>query len=197
MDWKELPYDHSGTWEKKFDSIMSPATKVTWPQFIVEMVIYWRSRILKDYPKITKGQGWSRPIATQVRNLEHQAATICNYFPHPDKEPLVIYAIKKYFRENKPLRLGGFRKNRTTVNKDTGRESSTVTQAEKDIVNGIQAELDKVLKTRNLYVETKPLETRAPHEIRFETTRKTTKKNSLAFALALEKQVKSDTPKTE
>lgn len=196
MDWKELPYDHSGKWEKKYDSIMSPGTKVTWPQFIVEMVIYWRSRILKDYPKVTKGKGWSRPIATQVRNLEHQAAVICNYFPHPDSEPLVIYAVKKYFRENKPLKLGGFRKNRTTV-KESGRESSTVTQAEKDIVIGIQAELDKVLASRNLYTETKPPEARHPSEIRFETTRKPSKKSALAYALALEKQIKADSQKTE
>jgi hypothetical protein len=186
MDWKTLPHDHSGTWEKKYDSIMAPGEKVTWPQLIAEFVVYWRTRLLPQYPEVPKGKGWSKNISGQVRNLNHQASVICNYFPHPDSEPLVIYATKKFFRTVRPLTIGGYRKNRVNA-----KGKLIVTQAEKDIVLGIQAELDRALKTRNVYQDAKPTEVKAPQDITFETAKRVTKKNNLAYLLSLEKQVKS------
>ena len=197
IDWKTLPYDHKGRWEKNYDSILAPGEKVTWPQFIVEMVIYWRKKIIKGYPEIKMGKGWSRPIQTQVRNLEHQAAVICNYFPHPQDEPLVVYAVKKYFRTNRPLKLGGFRKNRFKINEKTGRESTTISQTEKDIVLGIRNELDKVLATRNVYHEITPVEPKKPHEITFGPAKRPVKKAGLSYLLSLEKQIKNEQQSTE
>jgi hypothetical protein len=197
MDWKELPYNHAGKWEKKYESILAPREKVTWPQFIVEMVIYWRKKFIKNYPEIKIGKGWSRPIQTQVRNLEHQASVICNYFPHPDQEPLVIYAVKKYFRTAKPLKLGGFRKNRVAVNKETGRENLTICQAEKDVVLGIKNELDKALAMRNVYQEAKPTEVKSPQNVTFGPAKRPAKKAGLSYLVALEKQLKSEQKPSE
>lgn len=191
MDFKNVPYNHSGRWEKIYDSIMAPGEKCTWPQFIVEMVIYWRSRLIPDFPAITKGKGWSKSIAGQVRRLEQQAAVICNYFPHPQDEPLVVYAVKKYFRTNRITSIGGFRKNRVKVT--GGKEKCLVSQAEKDVVLGIQAELDQALKLRSTYEQVKPSEPKQPHEVTFETAKRTTpKKNSVAYLLSLEKQLKTE-----
>lgn len=194
MNWKEPPYNHT-KWEKKHDSIFSPETKVTWPQFIVEMVIFWRTKILKDYPEIKKGKGWSRAIAGQVRSLEHQATVICNYFPHPDLEPLVVYAVKKFFRTRRPLKLGGFRKNRTKIS-EAGNEVCIVSQDEKDIVLGIQDELTKVMQSRELYNDIKPTVHKAAEDVTFDTSQPK-RKTGLAYLIELERQIKSAIPKAE
>jgi hypothetical protein len=191
IDWKTLPFDHAGRWEKKVDSLFAPGEKVTWPQFIAEMVIFWRSRYLKDFPKIEKGKGWSRPIQKIVRDLNQQAAVICNYFPHPDDEPLVVYAVKKYFRTHKPLKIGRVRKSRVT--KTGGRERVNITQSEKDVVLGINAELMKVLETREVFNKATPSEPKKePEKVTFAaSTASKPKRGSLAYLVALEQQLKS------
>lgn len=188
INFKELPYDHSGRWTKKFASIMNPDEKVTWPQLIAEFVIFFRMRFIKDYPKIIKGKGWSTPIQKQVRDLNQQAAVICNYFPHPDDEPLVVYAVKKYFREQRPLKIGQFRKNR--ISKKSGRESLTITQAEKDVVLGINYELIKVIKSREAFNTIKI--TPQPQEYKPKTfnAQHSKKRGNLSYLLQVEKELK-------
>lgn len=159
IDFSKVPYNHSGRWHKKFDSIFAPEEKVTWPQYISECVVFWRIKLLKDHPQVTRGKGWSKSIQREFRMLVQQASVVCNFFPHPDDEPLVIYSVKKFLRERRVCSLGGFRKYRTKVSK-AGNEVLTITQAEKDVINGIQYELDKVVKARNIIkaIE-KPIET--------------------------------------
>ena len=57
IDWNTLPYDHK-SWAKDQVSIMNPAAKITWPQFIAEMVIWNRSRIMDEYKLKTLEVGW-------------------------------------------------------------------------------------------------------------------------------------------
>lgn len=198
INWKEnQPFSHNGRWVKKYQSIMNPEEKVTWPQLIAEFVIYWRSKMLKNYPKIQKGKGWSNAIQKQVRDLNQQAAVICNYFPHPDDEPLVVYAVKKYFREQKPLKIGRFRKNRIT-NKN-GRDIINITQDEKDVVLGISAELAKAIKTRESYNTSSPTtkqETVANPTFDTQKNHKQ-KRGSLSYLLELEKELKSQKVESE
>ncbi len=191
MDWQNPPYDHTGRWLKNCDSIMDPGSKITWPQLIAEFVVFLRTRVFDQYKGIQKGKEWYRPIQKEVRLLNQQAAIICSYFPHPQDEPLVTYAVKKFFREHKPLGIGGFRKNR--VSKKAGREHSTVTQTEKDVVLGINAELMKALKTRESYnTAAVPKEARMPDKVTFDTGSATApRKGSLGYLLALEKEMKS------
>ncbi|MFA5759525.1 MAG: hypothetical protein WC942_09255 [Clostridia bacterium] len=144
-EWMDmtLPYNHNGRWSKKIKSIFNPQAMVTWPQFIAECVIFWRSKIIKTFPKITYGPGWSDALARQVRQLNQQAATICNYFPHPDDEPLVYSAFKNYIRANRVMKIGQYRKVRTT--KDG---KCNITQDEKDVVKGIAKELLRLTNQR-------------------------------------------------
>ena len=190
INWKDHPfYNHEGRWVKKYQSIMDPMSKVTWPQLIAEFVVYWRIRCLKDYPKVNKGKGWSNSIQKQVRDLNQQAAAICGYFPHPDDEPLVLYAVKKYFREHKPLKIGQFRKVRTFTK--NGRECLNITQAEKDVVLGINAELMKVMKTRDSFSIAAPA-TDSEKINTFNTNATSSKKKgSLSFLIELEKELKA------
>lgn len=143
IDWINLPYDHSGRWSKIYNSIMNPSAKITWPQFIMEMVIYHRSKYLKDYPKIQKGPNWSEYIQKQVRSLSQQAYMIVKYFPHPDDEPLIVPAFKNYFRQNRVMKIGQYRKTRQKDGK------CLVTQDEKDLVKGIACELNRLKENRN------------------------------------------------
>lgn len=149
INWKVLPYNHS--WQAKYQSIMDPSSKITWPQFVAECVIYFRTKVIPAYKDIKVGQGWYHPIIKEVRALNQQAAVICNYFEHPDKEPLVVVAVKNWLRRTKALKIGRFRKTRVCINKETGRENLTITQDEKDTILGIQAELDKLLKQRQAF----------------------------------------------
>ena len=190
IDWANLPFDHSGRWEKKFQSIMNPTPsgRVTWPQLIAEFVVYWRSRIIKTYHKINKGEGWSTPVQAEVRKLNQQTAAICNYFPHPDDEPLVIVAVKKFFRENKPLKIGQFRKSRVTK---TGKVN--ITQDEKDIVKGISFELSKLISQRDIFSTVfKPPTTKIVEPITFSTSPSLIqgKKMSILDIAALENKTK-------
>lgn len=152
INWKDKPpYDHAGRWKKNIKSIMNPGAEVTWPQFICEMVIFNRTRFVKDFPKILRGKGWSNQIQSQVRSVVQQAHNICNYFPHPDDDPMVFVATKNFFRNNGCCKLGGFKKNRVSK---AGK--CLVSQAEKDVVKGITSEYDKLSRRRSAFVDTAP-----------------------------------------
>jgi hypothetical protein len=147
IDWTVLPYDHSGRWSKKYDSIMNPrGDKITWPQLVAEFVIYWRTEFLKDYKNIQFGPDWYKTITKQVRQLNQQACSICNYFPHPDDEPLVVVAFKNVFRKNRVMTIGQFRKVRKT--KDG---KINITQNEKDILTNITYELKRLVDQRDIF----------------------------------------------
>lgn len=152
INWHQLPYDHKGRWTEKYQSIMNPAEKITWPQFFAEMVIYWRTKYWKKYSAVKMGPGWSVPIQRDVRAVCQQACAICNYFPHPDDEPLVIPAVKNYIRRCRVTHIGQLRKVRTKKN-DDGRVVDNITQDEKDVVKGIQAELDTVVAQRDVFLQ--------------------------------------------
>lgn len=136
INWKVLPYNHSGKWEKKFDSIMSPGEKVNWPQYLVELIIVNRAKIFDEY-KVTKGKGWSKPLSKQVRSLQQQIYVILNYFPHPDEEDIVYKTFLTYFKKYKPLKIGQFRKYRTATDKVSKKEYCNITQCEKDTIKGL------------------------------------------------------------
>lgn len=154
IDWRTVPFNHN--WEKNQPSLMNPGSKITFPQFVMEMVIWLRRQYWNNYKHINLGPNWSNQIQREVRQLVQQATVICNHFEHPQKEALIIYAFKKYFRERKPTSIGTFRKTRVTINKKTGRENLNVSQAEKDVILGIQAELDKAIKTRDIFKNSSP-----------------------------------------
>ena len=194
INWFELKYNHVGRWEKKIDSIMNPGTKITWLQYIAEMIICCRVQLLKDYKDIQRGPDWYKSISKAVRDLNQQASVICNYFPHIDDEPLVSVAFRNYFRKRRPLKIGTFRKVRFTE-KD-GRKVGNITQDEKDTVVGIQAELDRLIAQRNVFVDAAPKiieEPKATSKVRFKTAG-TSKKSSLEALIALEQeQIKKNT----
>lgn len=149
INFYEVPYNHAGTWERDIDSIMNPGTKVTWPNFIVECIIYWRIKLIKDYPKVTKGPGWSKIISGQVRRLAQQVHVLVNYFEHPSQEPLVVVAFKNYLRQNRVTTVGGYRKVRYKTIND--RKVLNISKAEKDFINGVAAELNRLKKQRESF----------------------------------------------
>ncbi len=191
IEWNEWPfYNHENRWVKKYQSIMDPTSKVTWPQLIAEFVIFFRKRYIKGYPDVPTGKGWSQAIQKQVRDLNQQASIICAYFPHPDDEPLVVHAVKKYFRENKPLKIGKCRRIRIIKNKN--REKVNISQAEKDVVLGINHELMKAIKARNICSEVIiPVTTEESKEKTFNTQEFAhgKKRGNLSYLLELEKQL--------
>lgn len=130
---------------------MNPGTKVTWPQLVAEFVIYWRTKFIKNYKDIKLGPEWYDKIAGVVRRLNHQTPVICNFFPHPDDEPLVEAAFKNYFRKFKPLKIGAFKKVRFT--EKNGKTSLKISKDERDIITGLQSELDDLLDKRNVMKE--------------------------------------------
>ncbi len=188
IDWFDLPYDHAGRWEKKIDSIMNPGSKVTWPQFVAEMVIYFRTKILDDYRDVKIGPDWYKTRMKEVRNLNQQACIICNYFPHPDEEKLVYAAFKNFFRNAKPLKIGQFRKVRYT--EKNGKKISNITDAEKDVISGISVELSRLIKQRDIFSQTKPAmqEVVAPEAVTFRQNT-VVSKSKLASLLELENRL--------
>lgn len=186
IDWKTLPYDHSGRWGKNVESIMNPNSKVTWPQLIAEFVIWFRRQLIKDYKDIKLGPKWSNQIQKQVRSLNQQASVLCNYFPHPNDEPLVKVAFKNYFRKFKPLKIGQFRKVRFT--KKNNREVSNITQDEKDIVIGIKTELDRLIKQREQFKVVATKEIKKEEKVTFKTS-SSGKSGSLAQILKMENEI--------
>jgi hypothetical protein len=187
-NWKTLPYNHVGRWEKKFQSIFDPNSKITWPQFIAEMVVYWRCQFFKNYQDVKQGTNWYHPIEKDVRNLNQQAPVICNHFPHPDDESLVIVAFKNFFRKNRPTNIGRFCKSRSSINKKTGREKLNITQPEKDIILGVQAELDRLVKQRQVFQNAMPvLEDTKTNTFK---TRTSNNKNKISQLIELENKLR-------
>lgn len=151
MDWKHVPYSH--TYKKVFDSIFNPQDKITFPQFVAEMVIFNRERYIKDFQKLTRGPGWSVPISRVVRGLVQQASVLCNYFPDLNEDPLVEEAFRSYFRNNRVFKIGQYRKTRVSK---AGKLN--VTQDEKDVLKGINAEYQKLLKKREIFKEVRTVD---------------------------------------
>lgn len=151
MDWKVVPYSHK--YPKAFTSIFNPQSKITFPQFVAEMVIFNRARFIKDFPKIEKGPGWSKQISKVVRGLVQQATVVCNYFPDINEDPLVEEAFKNFFRNNRVFKIGQYRKVRVTK---AGKLN--ITQDEKDIINGIDAEYKKLVKKRQIFREVRTVD---------------------------------------
>jgi hypothetical protein len=169
---------------------MNPGSKITWPQYVAEMIIYLRTQILKDYKDIQRGPKWYASIPKPVRDLNQQASVVCNYFEHPTKEPLVAAAFRNYFRKVRPLKMGQYRKVRFTTK--GGKQVSNITQDEKDIVTGITAELDRLTKQRNAFVSVAP-KPKSEDPIKFKTTQKAPAKGAgLASIMALEEQLKKN-----
>jgi hypothetical protein len=148
IDWVNLPYNHNGTWIKNKQSVMSPGTLVTWPQLLAEIVIYNRIKIIKSFPKVQLGPGWSCAIAGQVKGLIQQMHVICNYFEHPNTDPLVEVAFLHYFKNNKALKVGGFRKIRVTK---AGKIN--ITDTEKDTVKGLMYEFNRLKEQRDKFAK--------------------------------------------
>lgn len=151
MDWKEVPYSHS--YKKVFDSIFNPQDKITFPQFVAEMVIFNRERFIKSFQKLDRGPGWSNQISRTVRGLVQQATVVCNHFPSIEEEPLVEEAFKSFFRNNRVFKIGQYRKTRVSK---TGKLN--ITQDEKDVIKGIKAEYDKLTKKRQVFKEVRAKE---------------------------------------
>lgn len=188
MDWNENPkYSHKGKWEKKFKSIMSPDNLITFPQFLVEMIVYNRRRFLKDFPKFELGPKWSNAIQKQVGSLCQQAHAVCDYFPHPDDEPLVEAAFRNYFRCNRVFKIGQYRKTRFTK---TGK--CNITQDEKNVVLGINAEFQRLLKQRDMYkVVSEEIQEKENKDIKFITTRKSKETKNILNLLRVEEKLQN------
>lgn len=186
IDWSTIPYNHAGRWSKKFQSIMNPnGDKITFPQLVAEFVIYWRTEILSDYKDISYGPDWYIPIQKQVRVLNQQAYTICNYFPHPDDEPLVIVAFKNIFRKQRPLTIGAFRKVRQTKS-----GKINITQAEKDILSALKYELDRLIKQRNIFTDVVVKEKK--ENITFNSAKTYNQSKGLKGLMQIEEKLKAD-----
>jgi len=153
IDWNTVPYSHK--YEKNKVSIFNPNSndKITFPQFVAEMVLFNRERFIKDFQKLPRGKGWSNSISAQVRKLVQQSYVICNYFPSVNEDPLIEIAFKNFFRNNRVFKIGQYRKVRVTKEK-----KCNVTQDEKDVIKGITAEYNKLLKKKNIFKDTKPEE---------------------------------------
>jgi hypothetical protein len=187
INWYELPYSHK-EWQQKYTSIFNPTgKKISFPHYVAEMLLFNRSKILKNFPIIIKGEGWTNAIQDQYRKAVQQAYTICNYFPSIESEPLVEMAFRNVFRNNRILSIGQYRKIRVTK---AGKLN--ITQAEKDCVLAISTELERLTKQRVTYSEVKTTESTPtnPSTVKFGGSNTPTKKKSLAAILALEKQIK-------
>jgi len=144
MNWKELPYSHS--WEKTYTSVFNPTTKVTFPQFIAEKILYNREKYIRGFEKFSRGAGWSKDNSGMIRRLVQQCNTICNYFPHVQEDPIVELAFKNAIDKNKIMKVGQYRKTRIT--KDG---KLNITQDEKDVYNAINSEYEKLKKKRDTF----------------------------------------------
>lgn len=147
INWKDpLPYDHAGRWQKNLPSIMNPKDKVTWPQLVAEFVVYNRKKYWTMYKDVSYGPDWHKAISKHVRGIVQQAYVLCNYFPHPQDEPMVEVAFKNVFRNFRFTKIGQFRKVRTKKN-----GNQNITQDEKDVVQAIHTELCRLIEQRNIF----------------------------------------------
>lgn len=152
IEWCDVPYSH--TYKKTFKSIFDPQSKITFPQFVAEMVLFNRERYIKDFEKFPRGKGWSTGKSGQIRRLVQQATVICNFFPSVENDSLVEISFRNYFRNNRVFKIGQYRKTRVTKE-----GKINITQDEKDTVKGILSEYNKLLKKRNMFADLKPNKT--------------------------------------
>jgi hypothetical protein len=186
IDWFNIPYNHS--WQKSYQSIMNPADKITFPQFFAECIVWLRRQVIKNYKEIQLGPGWSNSIQRHVRTLNQQAAVICNYFPSPKDDPLVEVAFKNFLRRVQPLKIGQYRKVRSVIRR--GRQVSTITQDEKDIITGIMKEYMQLKEQRDIFKQIVPQQpTKPPEEIKFKTTSGSKNKKNIASLIELENKL--------
>lgn len=192
IDWKILPYDHSGRWEKKHESKLAPGEKCTWPQWLVEFVVMNRAKFFPEY-RVTIGKGWSVPISKEVRALNQQMCTICNYFPHPDDENIVYKVFNTYFKQYHPFKIGTHRKVRVT--KDG---KCNVTQCEKDVIKGLMYLYSKFKSEDKQVVQPVNTQTNTTenNDPTYRTTNAAPKKNSV-FANIIENEKIVDKIKEE
>lgn len=149
IDWTETPHKHK--WIKNRTSIFNNEDKITFPQFIAEMVIYNRNKYWKKYHEVGTGPGWSIPLSKEYTGLIQQATTLCNYFPHPDEDPLVDGAFRNYFRNFRITNIGQYRKIRV---KEDGK--SNITDQEKNVVKGVLIEYNKLTSAKQMFVQQTP-----------------------------------------
>jgi len=135
---------------------MNPMSTITFPQLVAEMVFFNRSTYIKTYPKIQKGSGWTKGIESQYRSVIQQCYNLCNYFPKADDNKLVELSFRNFFRNNRCMAIGAYRKTRLTKN-----NKINISQAEKDVIKGITYELEK-LENNNRKICFSPVE---PEEI--------------------------------
>lgn len=189
INWNSLPYSHK--WEKSIPSIFNSEEKITFPQFIMEMVLYNREQYWKKFPKLPRGKGWSNSVQTQVRNLVQQASVIANYFPHINDDPLVMVSFRNFFRNFRVGTIGRFTKYR--VSKNGNRESLNITQAEKDVVLGIMSEFNRLKEQREIFSKASSKETKPKTEsVKFNTHTPNRNKKTLSSLMELEQQLKKD-----
>jgi hypothetical protein len=164
MGERQTPYNHAGRWSKKFDSIFCPGDKITFPQYVTEMLVWCLSTWAEPYKSIKKGPGWSTAVSKQIRSISQQSYHICNHFPHPDDDKLVVLAFRNYFRKHKPNTIGRYRKT-----------DKSATKAEKDTINAINFEY-KTLKsqeekiTNSAPTQQEPIEQKAIEDIKFRSS---------------------------
>lgn len=170
-DWQNIPFNHT-EWTRKYKSIMNPSGQVTWPQLLMEMIIYNRRKYIAKYKELALGPGWSKAIGGEIRRLTQQSYQICNFFANPNNDPLVEVAIRNFVNKTNCLTYGCVKKN------------GEITQQAKDFINGVECELNK-LKQKVTITKT----TEAPKPIQIAATFPNKNKNSLESILELEKRI--------
>ena len=116
---------------KSLTSIWDSPNKVTWPQYIAELVIYNRSLFIDKYKSLNKGKEWWVPISSEIRSLNQQAAHILSYFDNPEDDSMVNMAIHNHIKKRSVCKIGGYRQDKLKATFD-----------EKSVVRSIQKELD-------------------------------------------------------
>lgn len=175
-DWRILPYKHS--WKKDIQSIMNPSSLVTWPQYVMEMVIRNRTKVwrgIKKWQSINRGAGWSVPISREVAQLCQQASVICNYFPSIYDDKMVELAFREYFGSDKyaPTKIGQYRKTRLT--KDG---KLNITNDERATVKGIVYCYNKLINANQVEKVQQVTQIKNISEVKFYTPIKTTNASS-------------------
>ncbi|TXT66090.1 MAG: hypothetical protein BAJALOKI3v1_50090 [Promethearchaeota archaeon] len=132
INWSNPKWDHAGKLPKEFDSLFNPGSKITWTQYIAELIIKNRVKYIKSYPKITIGNNWYHPINAEVRKLCQSASYIIKFFPHYKDNSSVIPAFRRYITSKPVFKLGMPKK---SLVKKNGK--ANITQHEKDIILGV------------------------------------------------------------
>ena len=145
IDWVNQPYCHKGKYKQEIESIFNPGSLITFPQYMAEIVILNRERIIPGFQKIMRGPGWSYQLGKPYINLVQQCTCLCNYFPFYKDDLLAQTAILGFFRDKKVLKVGSYRKIR--ISKDG---HCTITKEEKTVVFGIMFIYDKLVEQNSI-----------------------------------------------